>query len=303
VSKEVLFRRIMRVSFPAIGKSYTYKGTGGFWIEFSIPFGTNSASNLGEVVISNLTMATISELKRGDPIIVEAGYEGTIWQGPNLQGLISGEIEKVEVTWDGVDKAVKIEIGDSHDQWLTKRVNKDWEPGTKVRKVVKDLCKASGFGQGTIEIPGRDNFEYETGFITAANETIKSALEKCVADLLEIKNATYEVHVESGLIHFHREGVGTVHSGVLISAEHGLIGHVEPLAIEEPNDPESDAPLRQYSCQVLLDPRLGADKLVDLQDAITTSGDVKTLKIVEGSHVGTPTKDFVTKLTLQELEE
>ena len=302
MGRDALFRRRIRIEFPAIGKVFLYEDRTDVYLMFRVPFGTSAGSTIGEATLVNLSAATIAKLKPGDPMILAAGYRGTgLGKAPELETVLAGEIVQVDTKWKGVDKHTVVQIGDAHETWLSRRVNKDWKPGTRVRKVVRDLCRRSTLPLGEVQVNAADNFDYEDGFITAANETIKSALETVRRDLLHIKGADYEVHVAQGRIHFHSADKAYEHSGVLISAETGMIGQLEPIARSEPSDPDKEGEEQKFSCSVMLKygGRLWADKMVDIRSRVT-GGEVRTFKILEGTHVASPEKQFQTDLTVQE---
>ena len=301
MARDGLFRRQIRTTFTKQGLVYYSTDIADIKQEFVIPFGTNSGSIIGTLKMWNLKATTVGQLAVKDPVLLEAGYRGVGWSAANEpEPILSGEIVSVVTNWSGPDKITTIEIGDSHASWLSRRVNRDWTPGTTVRRVVKDLVADSKLPEGKIRVRDRDNFKFEDGYATAANDTVKSALERVAGELFTLKNAQYEVHVAQGRIHFHHESDLWEHSGVLISAETGMIGQMEVAKREEPVDASTTTPVK-FTLKTLLTPKLWADKGFDCKCRLT-SGQPRTFKIVSGQHTATLDTVFETSLIVQEAE-
>jgi hypothetical protein len=257
-------------------------------------FATNPGTNLGSVSLYNLTAGTLSQLKPDDPVIVSARYQGEDTNAePPWKVILSGKIVSVVTHWAGPDKIAKFTIGDASDTWTVKRTNLSWGPGVMASKVVKGLVKALELPEGKIEV--RDDFAYLNGKTCGHDLTIKEHLERVARDLREHKGKEYELHVDRGRINFHRTGDIGLDSGILISAETGLIGHVEPMV----KDGQSNMNMKpQYSVRSLLQPDLYADVGVHIKCDLWEGE--KLMKIVDGSHTGSGEGAFETKLVVEE---
>lgn len=289
-----LFRRRIKTEFPSIGKTFIYRNIEDIYQTFQMPFSTNPGTNIGSVSLYNLTAGTLSQLKQDDPVIVSACYQGADAEGePPWKVILSGKIVSVVTHWNGPDKIAKVTIGDASDTWTVKRCNLSWGPGVKASKVVNGLVNALKLPRGKVEV--RDDFAYLNGKTCGHDLTIKEHLERVARDIREHKGKEYEVHVDRGRINFHRTGDVGLDSGVLISAETGLIGHVEPMEKDTQSNMQSK---QQYSVTTLLMPELYSDVGVHIKCDLWDGE--KLMKVVDGGHQGAGEGAFITKLVVEE---
>ena len=293
---DALFRRRIKTSFPVAGVSFLYTENSGIYQVFAVPFGTGKNAEIGTVSLYNLKKATIEKIVRDDPVIIEAAYAGLQYvEEPPLKQIMAGVITKVVSVWKGPDKITTVSIGDGTDKWLSKRVNRSWEPGVKASTVAKDLAEATGLPVGKLEI--KDDFEYETGFTATASATIKEELDRVLGDIESNSGVQYDLHVARGYIVFKRDKEEWKHSGVLISAKHGLLGHVSEIVSDQPSQDTGTVP-KQYSLVSLLQPDIFADMLVDIESEDANG----TFRVVEGKHAGSGEGAFETSLVVEEHE-
>ena len=103
------------------GKKFTKDD---FEIDFLVNFDDDPEPNISNVMIYNLSDTTIALLKKGENVILNAGYEGDVGT------ILLGTIDKPETTWEGIDKVTKLTVGEGSEKWLTSYVNRSYAPGT-----------------------------------------------------------------------------------------------------------------------------------------------------------------------------
>lgn len=168
-------------------------------IRFRVPFDDDSKPNESKVEIYNLSESTISQLKRGDDAVVQAGY------GEDIGVIESGKVNKVLTRKEGVDKITTIYIIAGEDFSTVKvsaanadkssvRFHKDgafkgqvvedalsigFKPGTDGLTIIKRMVSAMGIKLGG-PITLKKNMIYKKGYV--ATKLMLNNLEEVVRD-------------------------------------------------------------------------------------------------------------------------
>jgi hypothetical protein len=115
-------------------------------VNFTVNFDPDPDSDTTEIDILNLNHDTISQINKGKPIILNAGYRGdtgTIFSGINLH--VYTEIEDN-------DRVLKIIAYDASDDFLNATVNKGYAKNTKASYIIKDALSKVGLEVGEINL-------------------------------------------------------------------------------------------------------------------------------------------------------
>lgn len=92
-----------------------------FDFDFDVQFEDSKEPTTAVVTIYNLAETTRNSMKKGDPVILNAGYEGDI-------GVIFvGQIAGIKHSHSSTEWATKITASEALEEWLTAQVNKCYD--------------------------------------------------------------------------------------------------------------------------------------------------------------------------------
>lgn len=185
-----LFDRIIKVDieYGNYRNTYTDEAEGGIEIRFEVPFDDDSEPNDGTVYLYNLNKTSLSYIKRGASITVQAGYKA------DFGVLVTGRVSSVETRMEGVTRITKIRYleGDDYSRIQVTKANATqarkgeqqkleiaFKAGTKGSTIVRRLVDILGIKlDGKIEL-ARDKV-YKKGYIVT--KLILNNLEEVVRD-------------------------------------------------------------------------------------------------------------------------
>lgn len=129
-------------------------------IEFTIPFDDSPTPNEAEIILYNLSEASIARLtpkqNQMRRIVIEAGYRDDI-------GVVfDGVIRKVTTSYTSVDRVTKIiamDSGNININLFEQEVRLTYEEGTNSETVLRDLIKKSGLPVATFQISSVRKFD------------------------------------------------------------------------------------------------------------------------------------------------
>ena len=101
--------------------------------KFSIPFDDSDETPVATVTVTNLSANTRANIKKNDPVILNAGYEGDV--GCILIGKVVGLRHKQSNT----DWTSTLTVQPCADEILGKLINKTYVQNSKASAIVKDL--------------------------------------------------------------------------------------------------------------------------------------------------------------------
>lgn len=212
-------------------------------IEFNIPFDDDPDPNISEIVVYNLSDTTLSKLKKGVKITMNAGYK-------NDKGVIlSGYISKVSSEKGGADRATKISVVDGQPINDKKTTKKAFKKGIKGDQILKELAKAINLKIAVIKLP--KNVVYKKGF--SVNGSIVDAMKKIAKDC----EASFYISRSNVYIRSIKEGDNTK---FILNSDTGLIG--SPEYFEEEKDGKV---VKGYKVKSLLQYRMNTASIIELQ--------------------------------------
>ena len=237
-----------------------------FTVEFELPFSDGSEADVSNIKLYNLSDETTKKIAKGDPVVVQAGYEGDV-------GTVAlGTIEEATTAWQGVDKITTLLVGDGTNQWLTARVNRTWRQGVKASEIAKDIIDLLGLSVGQLKLPNDAAYPSGKTFATGAKTALEEIARDCGAKLHVTRQAIYLVPPDR----FERVGV-------VLTADTGLLDSPEPVT-----KPEGG-----YKIRTLLQHRITTDAMVEIRSR-TANGQ---FRVIEGRHRSSM-KEHVTEATV-----
>jgi hypothetical protein len=207
----------------------------------------SSKPNTAELRISNLqpdTRARLTEAGKGAPLIIQAGYPGT------LGTIFSGEIRTVDHIRKGVDWETTIKSGDGERAYAFATIAEGFRAGTPARVVVSRLIESLGLDPGrSQQVLAELNAAYVHGY---------SANGRSADYLDEILNGLgYQWSIQDGRVEVVKQGQTTLEEVVFLSPETGLLDSPEHGAGDEPV--EGNALIKKFSVvklKALIQPRI-----------------------------------------------
>lgn len=279
---------IQETEVLAGGKKFVNYGEDALDIEFDIPFTDKEEPDVSTVTIYNLSEGTISGIEKEGYIFVNAGYR----EMHNRANILTGNIEKVETTWQGVDKITTITVSDGAKAWRTAKLNKTYKEGTKASVIMRDLANILKYE--IIEISPKKDIEYKLG------KTIKGACSTSLKQL--VKDTESKMFINKNRIVIRNRNIG-YQTGFILSPETGLVG--SPTLNKDDSDDkvestdkekkkkENKEEKKTWNVDSLLNPRLETDSIIQVMSE-KLSG---TFRVISGRH----TRDFLTSLVIEEV--
>ncbi|SMB95330.1 conserved hypothetical protein [Desulfonispora thiosulfatigenes DSM 11270] len=252
-----------KIEIITADKSFTNDN---FEIDFKIDFDQDPEPNISEVKIFNLSDSTIESIRKDKTIILNAGYEG------DVGSILIGGIAKVETSWEGVDKLIKLLVGDGSKEWYRTKVSNTYKAGITAKQILNDLTGIFGLEIGEITVA--DNIVYKNG--RSVSGTLESAIRSIV------KDTKSKFYINHGKIYIRPWDEGTV-TGFVLNADTGLIE--TPVPFEEEIDGKM---IFGYKVKMLLNHRINIDSILKIESK-TANG---IYRVIKGSHHG----DFITNV-------
>jgi len=248
-----------------------------FHIEFEVPFDDDSTPNQTTVEIFNLSSTSINRIKKGNILILQAGYRSDY-------GILSqGKISSVLTSRDGVDKITTINMTEGQDYSgvkVTSATSTDkkslkiaFAKGTKADVIIRKLVSALGIRLGEMKLP--KNPVYKSGYTVTGNilNNLAEVIKDCGASL----------YYRRGTLVIRSITEGTDEQFILEEAT-GLLGSPEPFE-------EDDS--KGYTVSSLLQHRLTTASIVQIKSK-TANGKYRVKK---GKHTASGS-DFKTEVTV-----
>ena len=258
-----------------------------FDFDFEVNFEDGKELPEATVRIRNLAQGTRSSMKRGDLLIINAGYKNA------LGNIFVGQISSVEQKHETTDWVTEIVAVSAMREWLSREVSKTYQT-TKASFVVRDLLNIFGIEPAVFELVRDVNYPFGKYCHGKVGDIISEIVTRDCESRFVINN---------GLVIIN-DPKQPVTRGVLLSAQTGLLRNstgtmLVPLTnnLLEPLSEEEKLELNNLDTrECLLNPAILPGGLVEVQ-----SDDLNgTFIIIRGQHVGSRSGDWLTKMELRE---
>ena len=258
-----------------------------FDFDFDVQFEDSKEPTTAVVTIYNLAETTRNSMKKGDPVILNAGYEGDI-------GVIFvGQIAGIKHSHSSTEWATKITASEALEEWLTAQVNKTYTQETTASAMVQDLLNIFGIEVGTFELV--EDKTYTRGRVC------KGKLKDVITEIV-VSDCKSRFLIRDGRIIINDPAAG-VNSGYTLSAETGLLRADDDEAKTEietdlttqktPSEKDEDAQNKTRQC--LLNYHIGAADEITIQ---SKSLNGKYL-VLRGNHKGSKSGDWITEIEVK----
>ena len=253
--------------------------------EFMVPFEDSEQLMTAKVKIYNLSQSTRSGIQKNHPVIINAGYEGDIGV------LFVGKVSSCKSTHQGLEWITEIGATEAMDEWLSKKVNKTYAPGTDAETIINDQLNIFGIEVTRMEMA--INKVYPRGRVCAGpvRDVLKSIIMSDCKSVFMVRHGQVIIHDPSS---------GTK-LGVLLTPKTGLLltnnQNQDKTEIVAAQDTQKTREQRSeggkyFTRECLLNYRIAPGDEVRIQDS-TLNGDFVVKK---GDHTGSRRGDWKTKI-------
>jgi hypothetical protein len=254
-----LYRRSARVIVGTNEGNERAVEADGLHMEFKVTKTLKATPNTLDLSIANLSEATRSKLqKRGAPVILMAGYVGSLAQ------IFSGDTRTIDHVRKGSDWLTRVQGGDGEKQYTFSRVSESFAAGTRVLDAAERVANA---------MMGRDCgqiFRNLKAQMATAKPPIKLKLERFAHGFAAQGRAAAEfdrlMHaagltwsIQDGQLQMLPPGLTQAARAVVLSADSGLIGSPEHAS------PDSKGKPSALKARSLLQPELRCGGVVEFQ--------------------------------------
>lgn len=236
-----------------------------YLVEFNTEFDTDPEPNTGEVTLYNLSQNTSSQIKKGQQIIINSGYEGDV--GTVALAVVS----EVKTERNDLDVLTKIKIGDATDQWANASISKSYKAGIKASQVLGDILQGFGLEVGLLNLP--------KDIVYTGGKVVCGSLQAVVRQIVTDCGAKF--HIANGRIIIAPESQG-IQTAFILNSDTGLIGSPERVESEKGEI---------WKVRCLLNHQIGPDSIIKLE-----SRDVQGwFRVMKGKHNSTKS-EHVTEM-------
>lgn len=265
-------------------KKYTL---GDMNFSFEVPFEDSDEPPVATVKVMNLSENTRAGIKKDDPVILNAGYEGDV--GCILVGKVAGLKHK----WSNVDWTTTITVQPCADEILGKMINKTYKENTTALVIVQDLLNIFGVEVGKCELS--INMSYPRGRVCRGN------LKQVLTDIVVSECKSRFIIRTTGQVYITKADDG-INNGLTLTTATGLLRADEEkvaIAVETQSNSQKTGEDRDdddhVSRSCLLNYGVATAEVVKIQSADLNG----RFLVSKGKHVGGRTGDWKTSMELK----
>lgn len=268
------------------GKKYSMDD---FYFEFDVPFEDSDTLQQATFSVYNLADSTVKAIKRGDAVILNAGYEGDV--GAIFVGQVSACVTKRRT----VDKITTITATAAMKEWLNSKVSKTYKESSTAKDIVTDLLNLMGLEIGEFSLAVEK--VYDRGLV--CNGKVKDILKRVVESDCKSR---FLIRTETVVISDPSKGVS---NGIELTPENGLLLSESDtdetvLAVGTNSQKSSSAKSEEgkyVTREMLLNYHVGPAEQVQVKSRDLNGKYI----VVKGKHVGSPRGNWKTTVQMKPL--
>lgn len=254
--------------------------------KFDIPFEDTDEPPVATITVTNLSEKTRASIKKNDPIILNAGYEG------DVGCILIGKVVGLKHKQSNVDWTSTITVQPCADEILGSLINKTYAENMKASAIVRDLLNIFGVEVARCELT--DDKTYPRGRVCRGN--LKQVLTEIVVNecksrfIIRTTGQIYITKADDGI----NNGVTlTTATGLLRSDEEKIAIPVETDLNSQKTGEDRDEDTISRSC--LLNYRIATAEVVKIQSSDLNGKFI----VVKGKHSGGKTGDWKTSMEVR----
>lgn len=226
--------------------------------------GGKNKENNAKIQVYNVNEETSNMLcKAGNHVILKAGYEDEI-----VKTILIGDIVKGEVTREGTEKVVTLEVMDGRNQLLKGRISIGFGKNTDAVTIAQSFIDALGFPVKGLENIPNDKYKHGFSFIGMAFDGLKQVLDKY--DL--------EYSVQNEMLYIKKAGQSIQNLGLNLRFDSGLLSSPRNVSEKEAKDMGGNS-THKWKFKTLLFPQL-VPGVVCRVESDTYTGQIKISEVL-----------------------
>jgi hypothetical protein len=264
-------------------KRYTLEGLN---FSFEIPFEDSDELPTATITAMNLAASTRDNIKKGDPIIINAGYEGDV--GCLFVGKVAALSHKKHAT----DWTTKIIATVALDEWLSAQVSKTYKQSITAKAMLTDLLNIFGLEVGAFELT--EDKVYQRGRVCRGK--LKDVLQEIIVS--DCKSRLLIRPTGQIIINKPENGVNM---GYLLTPQTGLLratDESEVIPIETDLNSQTPSSEKEENLKTrasLLNYHIGPADIIKIQSQDLNG----RFMVVRGRHIGSRNGDWKTEMEVR----
>lgn len=258
----------------------------GLDFSFEIPFEDSDEPPVATVKVTNLSANTRHNIKKNDPVVLNAGYEG------NVGCILVGKVVGLKHKQNNVDWTSTLTVQPCADEILGRLINKTYTENMKASAMVRDLLNIFGVEVAKCELSV--DLSYPRGRVCRGN--LKQVLTEIVVSECKsrfIVRTTGQIYITKADDGINNGLILTPATGLLRSDEEQVPIPIETKANSQKTGEDRDDDTIARSC--LLNYHVAAAEVVKVQ-----SGDLNgKFIVVKGKHSGSRSGAWKTEMELR----
>lgn len=266
------------------GKRY---GMDDLYFEFEVPFEDSDTLQTAKFKAYNLAEATRKGIKRGDVIILNAGYEG------DVGAIFVGQVSACSHKHQNTEWITEISATAAMDQWLSAKVSKTYAKGSTAKEIVSDLLNIFGLeiGEFTLAV----NKVYDRGLVCSGK--VKDELKKIV-----VNDCKSRFLIRTGSVYINDPASGLA-NGIVLTPQSGLLfsgNEVEESVVAVGSDSQKSSSTKNeegnyVTRECLLNYHIGPAEQITIQSKSLNGRFI----VAKGKHSGSPKGNWKTTLEMR----
>lgn len=266
------------------GKRY---GMDDLYFEFEVPFEDSDTLQTAKFKAYNLAEATRKGIKRGDVIILNAGYEG------DVGAIFVGQVSACSHKHQNTEWITEISATAAMDQWLSAKVSKTYAKGSTAKEIVSDLLNIFGLeiGEFTLAV----NKVYDRGLVCSGK--VKDELKKIV-----VNDCKSRFLIRTGSVYINDPASGLA-NGIVLTPQSGLLfsgDEVEESVVAVGSDSQKSSSTKSeegnfVTRECLLNYHIGPAEQITIQSKSLNGRFI----VAKGKHSGSPKGNWKTTLEMR----
>ncbi|MBQ6003065.1 MAG: hypothetical protein IJL18_09450 [Synergistaceae bacterium] len=253
---------------------------------FDIPFEDSDEPPVATVTVTNLSPDARANIKRDDPVILNAGYQG------DIGCILIGKVVGLKHKWTNVDWTTTLTVQPCADEILDKLVNKTYVENITASAIIRDLLNIFGAEVSRCELS--IDKRYPRGRVCRG--ILRQVLSEIIVSECKsrfIVRATEQVYITKAEDGVNNGLTLTSANGLLRADTEHVVIPVETAANSKKTGEERKEDNISRSC--LLNYNIAAAEVIRIQSSDLNGRFI----VVKGSHKGGRTGDWKTSMELR----
>ncbi|MBR1438038.1 MAG: hypothetical protein IJ587_05815 [Synergistaceae bacterium] len=253
---------------------------------FDIPFEDSDEPPVATVTVTNLSPNTRANIKRDDPVILNAGYQG------DVGCILIGKVVGLKHKWTNVDWTTTLTVQPCADEILDRLVNKTYVENISASAIIRDLLNIFGAEVSRCELS--IDKRYPRGRVCRG--VLRQVLSEIIVSECKsrfIVRATEQVYITKAEDGVNNGLILTSANGLLRADTEHVVIPVETAANSKKTGEERKEDNISRSC--LLNYNIAAAEVIRIQSSDLNGRFI----VVKGSHKGGRTGDWKTSMELR----